>query len=674
MTPADEAPDAHDGEAPVGDQGFERLIDLIATTYNFDVREYKEGTLVRRLRARMAAVHADTFDAYGRYLTTHPGERVELFNSILINVTTFFRDPAAWRFLAEEIVPGIIENAEDTRSIRVWSAGCSSGEEAYSIIMLFAEALGERVHDFTVKVYGTDIDEDALSSARHALYRTEQLRDVPDALVDRYFAREGMLYRFRRDFRRWCIFGSHNLTSSPPLSHMDMVVCRNVLIYFNAELQDRVLSRFHFALRDEGTLFLGRSESLLARSRLFRPRNLKWRIFQRSPAMEPLPIGGVERMSAVTTATPALEEGVGTGMAATGARRAIEAMPFAVMVIDTIDTVTMWNATASHLFDVPPGQALLRKFRDLDVSYRVEGLRSRIEDMKSRRETLKMSNVTFSRRNGELVTADIVIVPLFEGTRMTSVLVVASDATEQARLRDQMTRVAEQHATAIEELQSTNEELETTNEELQSTNEELETTNEELQSTNEELETTVSELQAANNELSELNVELEARTNELNRLAAVHRTFLDSLEGAIVAVDVQGVVTAWNLAAERLWAARAGEVIGHPLGRLPVWPLARLVNGAVERVIRDGRAEQLLDVPFTPPDGAERRASIRVIPLRNDAGGITGALATMPVDGNDLGAEPRSPSQTVATSRANLRSSGPFARGAVEGRSDMTPT
>ena len=376
--------------------------------------------------------------------------------------------------------------------------------------------------------------------------------------------------------------------------------------------------------------------------------------------MEPLPIGGVERMSAVTTATPALEEGVGTGMAATGARRAIEAMPFAVMVIDTIDTVTMWNATASHLFDVPPGQALLRKFRDLDVSYRVEGLRSRIEDMKSRRETLKMSNVTFSRRNGELVTADIVIVPLFEGTRMTSVLVVASDATEQARLRDQMTRVAEQHATAIEELQSTNEELETTNEELQSTNEEL--------------ETTVSELQAANNELSELNVELEARTNELNRLAAVHRTFLDSLEGAIVAVDVQGVVTAWNLAAERLWAARAGEVIGHPLGRLPVWPLARLVNGAVERVIRDGRAEQLLDVPFTPPDGAERRASIRVIPLRNDAGGITGALATMPVDGNDLGAEPRSPSQTVATSRANLRSSGPFARGAVEGRSDMTPT
>jgi two-component system CheB/CheR fusion protein len=640
MTPGEESTEAHDGDAPVGDQGFDRLINLIGTTYNFDVREYKEGSLARRIRARMATVHLDSFDAYSRYLISHPGEHVELFNSILINVTTFFRDSEAWRFLADEIVPGIIQNAEETRSIRVWSAGCSSGEEAYSVTMLFAEALGERVHDFTVKVYGTDIDEDALTSARHGLYRTDQLRDVPDALVDRYFAREGVLYRFRRDFRRWCIFGSHNLTSAPPLSHMDMVVCRNVLIYFNAELQDRVLSRFHYALRDDGALFLGRSESLLARSRLFRPRNLKWRIFQRSPAVEPLPIGTIDRVPAVTTAAPALDEGGrdATVAAGTGARRAIEALPFAVMVIDMIDTVTVWNVTASQLFDVPPGQALLRKFRDLDMSYRVEGLRSRIEDAKSRRETLKMPSVTFSRRNGELVTADIVIVPLFDGARMTGALVVASDATEQARLRDQMTRVAEQHATAIEELQSTNEELETTNEELQSTNEELETTNEELQSTNEELETTVSELQAANNELSVVNVELEARTNELNRLAAVHRTFLDSLEGAIVAVDIQGVVTAWNLAAQRLWAARAGDVIGHPLARLPVGPLARIVNGAVERVIRDGRAEQLLDVPFTPPDGQERRASIRVIPLRNDAGGITGALATMPVDGTVLAA------------------------------------
>ena len=331
----------------------------------------------------------------------------------------------------------------------------------------------------------------------------------------------------------------------------------------------------------------------------------------------------------------ASDEATRDAAAASGVRRAIEAMPLAVMVIDTIDTVTVWNASAAHLFDVPQDQALLRKFRDLDVSYRVEGLRSRIEDVKSRRETLKMSNVTFARRNGELVAADVTIVPLFDGARMTGVLVVASDATEQARLRDQMIRVAEQHATAIEELQSTNEELETTNEELQSTNEELETTNEELQSTNEELETTVSELQSANNELSSVNSELEARTDELNRLAAMHRTLLDSLEGAVVAVDIQGVVTAWNVGAERLWAACAADVIGKPLVRLPIGPLARIVGAASERVIREGRAEQLLDVPFTPPEGPERRGPVRIIPLRNDAGGITGALATMPIDHAD---------------------------------------
>ena len=278
-------------DAPVSDQGLERLIEMVATSYNFDLRDYREGSLARRIRARMAVVHVGSFDDYARYLTSHPGEHVQLFNSILINVTTFFRDAPAWRILSEEIVPGIIESAEETRSIRAWSAGCSSGEEAYSLTMLFAEALGDRIHDFTVKIYGTDIDEDALATARHGLYRTDQLRDVPDALVDRYFSREGVLYHFRRDFRRWCIFGSHNLTSAPPLSHMDLVVCRNVLIYFNAVLQERVLSRFHYALRDGGTLFLGRSESLLARSRLFRPRNLKWRLFERVPAVEPLPVG-----------------------------------------------------------------------------------------------------------------------------------------------------------------------------------------------------------------------------------------------------------------------------------------------------------------------------------------------------------------------------------------------
>src|SRR5262244_2071228 len=232
----------------------------------------------------MAQVHVDAFAAYSNFLDANPNEHVALFNTILINVTNFFRDPDAWKTLADDVVPKIVDEVGDARSIRIWSAGCSSGDEPYSIAMLLAEHLGEAANNYSIKIYGTDIDEEALTAARHSLYRTEQLKDVPDRLLDHYFTRDGQLYRVRRDIRRWCIFGSHNLTQAPPLSHIDLLVCRNVLIYFTSDLQERILARFHYACREDAYLFLGRSESLLARSRLFVARNLKWRVFQRIPS------------------------------------------------------------------------------------------------------------------------------------------------------------------------------------------------------------------------------------------------------------------------------------------------------------------------------------------------------------------------------------------------------
>ena len=504
---------------PETDPEFRSLLEKLSSQYNFDFREYKEASLARRIRTRMSQVRVDGFTAYAEYLAQHPDEHVALFNTILINVTGFFRDPDAWKVLASDVIPRIVSDAAESRSIRIWSAGCSSGEEPHSVAMLLAEHLGERAGEFLIKIYGTDVDEDALSTARHGLYRLDQLKDMPPEMVERYFVRDGQLYRFRRDLRRWCIFGSHNLTQAPPLSHIDLLLCRNVLIYFTSDLQERILARFHYACREDGYLFLGRSDSLLARSRLFAPRNLKWRVFQRMPS--------TARQVAAVLPDRAAPQGPPLGEPASRAelhgppnraQRALEALPAAVMVIDMTDTILTWNTAAEQLFDIPVSNALARKFRDLDVSYRVEGLRARIEDVKARHAATRMENTTFARRDGSQVHADIAISPLSEGSRLLGVVVFAVEATEHARLKEQMTRVAEQHATAIEELQSTNEELETTNEELQSTNEELETTNEELQSTNEELETTVEELQAANAELATLNAELESRTVELNRV------------------------------------------------------------------------------------------------------------------------------------------------------------
>jgi two-component system CheB/CheR fusion protein len=625
MSGADDASELR-GPGAEGD-GLHALLDHLSLAYNFDFREYKEPSLARRIRTRMALVHVETFEGYIQYLQQHPSEHVALFNAILINVTGFFRDPEAWKVLGEEIVPRIVESAGASRPIRIWSAGCSSGEEPYSIAILLAEHLGERAGAHAVKIYGTDVDEDALASARHAAYRLDQLKDVPDEMVSRYFFRDGQLYRLRRDLRRWCIFGAHNLTQAPPLSHVDLLLCRNVLIYFTSDLQERVLARFHYALRDDGFLFLGRSESLLARSRLFRPIHLKWRIFQRAPA--------VARQAAAVLPEPEGEAGAETVEPPTEAsavprlQRALDALPAAVMVVDTTDTIQGWNPAAEALFDVPVAAAVGRNFRDLDVSYRVEGLRARIEDVKTRHRPVRMESISFARRNGDTVHADISIVPFFESQRLVGVLVFAAEASELVRLKEQMGRIAEQHATAIEELQSTNEELETTNEELQSTNEELETTNEELQSTNEELETTVEELQAANTELGALNAELEGRTTELNRLDALHRGMINSLEAGLMVLDRDGVVTSWNGPLERLWGLPADRAVSRPFRTLPLGEVTEQVRGPLDRVLATGEAADVAGVACTLPGGAGRRGSLRLMPLRDGGGAVVGVIGLL---------------------------------------------
>ena len=607
------------------DAGFRPLLEKLSSTYNFDFREYKEPSLARRIRARMAQVHVDGFEAYSRYLDQRAEEHVALFNTILINVTAFFRDAEAWKVLAADVIPRIVEAAGDTRSLRIWSAGCSSGEEPYSIAMLLAEHLGHRANDYLIKIYGTDVDDEALTVARHAAYRLEQLKDVPEDLVDRYFTRDGQLFRLSRDLRRWCIFGAHNLTQAPPLSHVDLLVCRNLLIYFNSELQQRIMARFHYALREDGYLFLGRSESLLSRSRLFRPVQPKWRIFERSLSVVAQQVAAVlpEREARLVDPQPRAE-----ATSPLRAQRALDAVPAAVAMVDMTDTILAWNATAEALFDVPATSAVTRKFRDLDVSYRVEGLRARIEDVKARQSPVRMENTTFSRRSGETVHADISIVPLFEGHRHFGILVFAVEAAEQARLKEQMNRITEQHATAIEELQSTNEELETTNEELQSTNEELETTNEELQSTNEELETTVEELQAANTELATVNAELERRTAELNRFGAYHRSLLDSLEQGIAVLDRNGAVTSWSQVAERMWGLRAEHALSRPFFALPIGEIAAQARPAFDRILTNGESAEISDVPYTLPGGTTR-GTLRMVPLRNAGGEVLGIIAVL---------------------------------------------
>lgn len=265
------------------DQEFEALLEYLRQRRGFDFTGYKRTSLRRRVSKRMNMVGIENFRDYLDYLEVHPDEFTNLFNTILINVTAFFRDASAWDYLAQEVIPRIVEGRAADEPIRVWSAGCASGEEAYTLAILLAEALGPEQFRHQVEIYATDVDEEALAQARQASYSPKALEPLPVELRARYFEALENRYVFRPDLRRAVTFGRHDLVQDAPISCLDLLVCRNTLMYFNAETQGRILGRFHPALNDNGFLFLGRAEMLLTRTNLFTPVDLKHRIFIRVP-------------------------------------------------------------------------------------------------------------------------------------------------------------------------------------------------------------------------------------------------------------------------------------------------------------------------------------------------------------------------------------------------------
>src|SRR5690242_4095369 len=263
-----------------GDLGA--LLDYLHERRNFDFRGYKRSSLSRRIIKRMQAVGIDDFQRYIEVLEANPGEFAELFNTILINVTGLVRDPEAWETLVRSIIPAIIERKPPGEQIRIWSAGCASGEEAYTLAVLFVEALGEDRFRQSVKIYATDVDTEALAVARHGRYRMADLTAAfGEERTGRFFETDGTDGVFRADMRRARIFGRQDLGQDPPISRIDLVTCRNTLMYFTGEGQARCLARFHFALNPGGYLFLGKAEALVTRRQMFEVDDMRLHIFRK---------------------------------------------------------------------------------------------------------------------------------------------------------------------------------------------------------------------------------------------------------------------------------------------------------------------------------------------------------------------------------------------------------
>src|SRR3954468_20754366 len=265
------------------DPDFEALLQFLRDSRGFDFTGYKRSSLMRRVDRRMQQGSITSYADYLDHLQLHQDEFTSLFNTILINVTGFFRDPDAWTQLSEDALPAMLAARNPSGPVRVWSAGCASGEEAYTAAIVLAELLGPEQFRQRVKIYATDVDEDALTNARHASYTEQDLKQVPEDLRGRYFEVQNQRYGFRSDLRRSVIFGRNDLVQDAPISRVDLLVCRNVLMYFNAETQAKIVGRFHYGLADRGVLFLGRAETLLTHAASFEPVDLKHRISTKVP-------------------------------------------------------------------------------------------------------------------------------------------------------------------------------------------------------------------------------------------------------------------------------------------------------------------------------------------------------------------------------------------------------
>lgn len=613
--------DGHDPENQTTQEPkFEALLDYLKRTRGFDFTGYKRSSLMRRVQKRMEVSNVRDFVEYMDFLEVHPDEFVQLFNTILINVTSFFRDEPVWDYLRTTVIPDVVR-ARGESQIRVWVAGCASGEEAYSLAMLLCEAVGEEQFLSQVKIYATDADDEAVTDARMATYGLHGMQSVPLDLREKYFVHTNSKLAFRPDLRRSVIFGRHDLVQDAPISNLDLLFCRNTLMYLNAETQTRILHRFHYALKDEGYMVLGKAEMLLSHTEMFSPVEMKYRVFRKVPKTSTrdrvLSLANTQSSVEANDAHPRMRE------------LSFDASLVPQIVVDVDGMLVLANQRARLLFHL--GHADLgRPLQDLEVSYRPIELRSLIAKASEEKVPVRANKVQRKLADGREQFFDVEVAPLaLTNDSNVGASITFNDVTTYHQVYDELQQANQELETTNEELQSAHEELETTNEELQSTNEELETTNEELQSTNEELETMNEELQSTNEELETTNNELRSITKELNSANGFLESILASLHNAVVVIDKQYKIIIWSQRCEELWGLRRDEVVGESLLSLDCGLPVEKLKEPIREFLREGKTYSECMFEAINRRGKTLTCKVRVTPLDHSAKEINGVVLSI---------------------------------------------
>jgi two-component system CheB/CheR fusion protein len=536
---------------------IEKICIILRNHTGHDFSEYKRSTVYRRIERRMALHQLGSIASYVKYLSENKQETQLLFKELLIGVTSFFRDPATWEYLREKVIPVLLDDRPSGHMLRAWVPGCSTGEEAYSLAIIFKEALEQvkPVKRYSLQIFATDLDKDAIDKARVGAFPDNIAGDVSAERLSRFFIPQEHGYLVAKEIRETVVFAPQNLIMDPPFTKLDILSCRNLLIYLSADLQKKLLPLFHYSLNPGGILFLGSASTVGSSTDMFAPLHGKMRIYRRLEAgvrTEPLAFPAAfahdRAHAAVAPSTRARALPAPNIQALAEQLLLTRYSPAAVLTNDKGDILYISGRTGQYL-EPAAGKANWNIYAMAREGLRYE-LSGTFQDAVRHGRTVTRADVRVGTNGGEQIL-DLTVTPIQEPPSLRGmVMVLFADKTAHIRTKPPakvhrtssgaaalLARSEQEHQRTRQELQSTREEMQTSQEELKSANEELQSTNEELQSSNEELTTSKEEMQSLNEELQTLNHELQSKLDELTRANNDMRNLLESTNIATLFLD-----------------------------------------------------------------------------------------------------------------------------------------
>jgi two-component system, chemotaxis family, CheB/CheR fusion protein len=635
------------------------VFQTLRRTTGVDFTHYRQTTILRRIQRRMIVHKMEKLEEYVRHLHANSSEIKALYQDMLINVTSFFRNPPMFDALTSVVFPSLMKQRNPETVIRIWTPGCASGEETYSVAISLLEFLGENAVQAPIQFFGTDVSEPSITKARAGVYPENIQGDVSPERLRRFFTRVEGGYRISKSIRDMCIFAQHNVLNDPPFSQMDLICCRNLLIYLEPVLQNKVISLFHYATRPNGYLVLGTSEGVGTATNLFTNIDRPFKIFSKkeNTARQPVTFSLnriSDRAEPGTVRTPYRPpESSSNYLEAQkefDRRLVTQFVPATVFVNDELEIVHT-RGNVSRYLKMAPGRAslnILKMARDsLLMDLRNALGRAKKEGVTVRKQGVALKTGSTSGNGWEhdgssstrIVSFEVVPLQLGETKELYFMVVFQEDhggvskgrkgkaTPQEQKMADatniRMTKLEQELAATKEYLQSVIETQEATNEELQSANEEILSSNEELQSTNEELETAKEELQSANEELSTVNDELRNRNTDISTANNDLTNLLSSIEIAVVMLGPDATIRRFTPQAQKTLGLIPGD-IGRPF--LNINPLVQIPN-LQQMVLQVIGNAQIVEQEFAIRNG--HSYLVRILPYRTAEGKHEGVVVTV---------------------------------------------